>query len=84
MHFVMPENWLFGRVLGPCRDLQLHRMAYNGFNGFRIQGVCRIRDLPDGDSECPAYLIQADGTTDTPKHATIRKMTMALKCQPEQ
>ena len=84
IHFVMPANWSFGRVLEPCQTLKLHRQHYDGYRGFRIQGVCPIKGLADGDSECPSYLIQADGTVETPSHATIRKMTLTLKCQPEQ
>jgi hypothetical protein len=84
MHFVMPDDWRFGRVLGPCENLKLHRMNYNGYRGFRIQGVCPIKGLADGDSECPSYLIQADGTVDTPRNAAIRKITLTLKCDPEQ
>ena len=80
IHFVMPDDWSFGRVLEPCRNLKLLRQHYNGSRGFRIQGACRIKGLADGDSECPSYLIQADGTVEGPSHATIRKITLTLKC----
>jgi hypothetical protein len=79
MHFVMRDDWKLPE-LEPCKNLTLRRTTYNGFRGFKINGQCAIKDLPDGDSECPLYLIEADGTVESAGHATVRKIALRLKC----
>jgi hypothetical protein len=61
-------------------NLTLSRVAYDGFPGFRIQGECAIKNLPDADSECGSYAIDVTGTVDLPTNAAIRKITLTLKC----
>ena len=80
---VMPHDWSFYRLMGPCKNLHLERTPYAGHPGFGIQGECPIKNLTDGDSECPSYLLVASGTVDTPKTATIRKINLTLKCYGE-
>jgi hypothetical protein len=77
---VMPPNWRFYQLMGPCKNLHVQRVDYAGHPSFSIRGECPIKNLADGDSECPSYLLTADGT-ENPPTATIRKMTLALKCE---
>ena len=76
----MPPSWRFYQLMGPCKDLHVQRVEYAGHPGFSIRGVCPIKNLPDGDSECPNYLLTASGTVNPPT-AIIRKMTLTLKCE---
>jgi len=80
LHFVMPNNWEFGRVLGPCVHLKLSRSVNNGRHRFSIRGWCRIRNALAPDEDCYGYSLVADGTVDTPENATVRKMTLRLLC----
>jgi hypothetical protein len=79
LHFAMHDDWKLPE-LKPCENLTLLRSKYRGLPGFRIQGQCARKNLAEGDSECPSYAIEADGTVEGPKHATIRKIALTLKC----
>ena len=80
IHFVMPKNWEFRRVLGPCIDLKLHRSTEKGQHLFRIRGQCGIRNALAPNGDCYGYSLVADGTIDTPVDAAIRKITLKLLC----
>ncbi|MGO4703999.1 hypothetical protein [Dyella sp. 2RAB6] len=78
--FVRSNDTIWTRVLGTCRDATVVRSSRQGRIDFNIKAECAVKDNLEGNMDCPAYKVDASGTVDTPSQATVRKMTLELRC----
>ncbi len=75
--FLQRSDLVMSRTLDRCRDVSVDR---SGEKAFHLEATCAIKGNPEGDLDCPDYRIDATGTIDTVKRATIRRLTMTLVC----
>ncbi len=76
-HIKRTDHILSGS-LGTCSDETLQRITHGVERHFKYFAHCAIKPIPEDD--CPEYVVQAEGTVDSPSWATIRELKLELQC----
>jgi hypothetical protein len=71
-------DYIFTTALGVCREDKLTRTASGSERSFEFTALCAARAAQESD--CPEYRVRAIGTVDSPTWATVRSITLDLKC----
>jgi hypothetical protein len=72
------NDYIFTTALGVCREEKLTRTAPGSERAFEFTALCAARAAQESD--CPEYRVRATGTVDSPSWATVRSITLDLKC----
>lgn len=79
-NFLLRNDIVMSRVLGNCKNIHVRRYKSHGYSYFEIKEFCLIKREPPADLDCPGYDVYATGTIDDAVQATIRKLTLSLRC----